>query len=134
MAGGLKAGSAEAEEVVWSPRAGAHLEAARKQAGIRRIDLAHQMGVTEETIRLWEKGSVQPSVDRLARLIALMSLETKEWPTRGEPAADLPPLAQRLRQEREARGITQAEAVRLLDVPQGTYAGWETGRTTPGVY
>ena len=77
--------TAEAEEIVWSARAGAHLEAARKQAGLRRIDLAYQMGVTEETIRLWEKGSVQPSVERLARLIALMALETTEWPARSEP-------------------------------------------------
>lgn len=28
--------------------------------------------------------------------------------------------------------MTQAEAVRVLGVPQATYAGWETGRTTPG--
>jgi transcriptional regulator with XRE-family HTH domain len=125
----------DTEEVVWSARAGAHLEAARKQAGLRRIDLASQMGVTEETIRLWEKGSVQPSVERLARLIALMSLEAKDWRSRSEPAVpDLPPLARRLRQEREGRGITQAEAVLILDVPQATYAGWETGRTSPGVY
>jgi transcriptional regulator with XRE-family HTH domain len=90
------------------------------------------MGVTEETIRLWEKGSTQPSVERLARLIALMSLETTEWPTTIQPTHDLPPLAQRLRQERAGRGSTQAEVVQILGVPQATYAGWETGRTTPG--
>ena len=127
--------SAAAEEIVWSARAGAHLEASRKQAGLRRIDLAYQMGVTEETIRLWEKGSVQPSAERLARLIALMALEGKEWRAlSAEPAPDLPPFARRLRHERESRGITQAEAVRILHVPQATYAGWETGRTTPGAH
>jgi transcriptional regulator with XRE-family HTH domain len=133
MAGAAGAGSAQAEEVVWSARAGAHLEAARKQAGLRRIDLAYQMGVTEETIRLWEKGATHPSVERLARLIAILSLETSEWPARQDLAtADLPPLAARLRHERDSRAITQAEAVKLLGVPQATYAGWETGRTTPG--
>ena len=61
--------------------------------------------MSEETIRLWEKGSVQPSVERLARLIALMSLETSDWPARSSPpTADLPPLARRLRSEREGRG------------------------------
>ena len=134
MAGGSRTGAADAEEIVWSSRAGAHLEAARKQAGLRRIDLAYQMGVTEETIRLWEKGSVQPSVERLARLIALMSLEAGDWAVEASQTPDLPPLARRLRQEREGRGMTQAEAVRLLDVPQATYAGWETGRTTPGAH
>jgi transcriptional regulator with XRE-family HTH domain len=99
---------------------------------MRRIDLAYQMGVTEETIRLWEKGSVQPSVERLARLIAVVALETSDWPVRHDVTPDLPPLASRLRQERDSRAITQAEAVKVLGIPQATYAGWETGRTTPG--
>src|SRR5688572_32058617 len=86
----------DAEQYAWSPRAGAHLEASRKHAGMRRIDLAYQMGVTEETIRLWEKGSVQPSAERLARLIALMSLEAADWPLPSSPTPDLPPLASRL--------------------------------------
>ena len=91
------------------------------------------MGVTEETIRLWEKGSVQPSVERLARLIALMSLETTEWPARSEPAADLPPLAQRLRQEREGRGAHPGRGRRgSWTYRRPPTPGWETGRTTPG--
>ena len=102
------------------------------QAGKRRLDLAMQLGVSEETIRLWEKGSVQPSADRLARLIAVLSLETSEWSAPADPAIDLPPLAQRLRNERQGRGLTQATVVKILGVPQATYAGWETGRSTPG--
>lgn len=121
------------DEIVWSPRLGAHLEASRVHAGKRRLELAAQLGVSEETIRLWEKGAVQPSAERLARLIALLALETSDWPApRAKPAADLPPLAQRLRSERVGRGLTQATVVKLLGVPQATYAGWETGRSTPG--
>jgi transcriptional regulator with XRE-family HTH domain len=76
---------------------------------------------------------VQPSVERLTRLIALISLETSDWPVRDAPGPEqLPPLANRLRDERNGRGITQAEAVAILEVPQATYAGWETGRSTPG--
>ena len=122
----------EDEEIVWTTRLGAHLQASRKSAGLRRVDLAGQLGVSEETIRLWEKGAVQPSADRLARLIALLSLETAQWAAETPHAPELPPLARRLRSEREARGITQAGVVRILGVPQATYAGWETGRSTPG--
>ena len=100
---------------------------------MRRIDLAAQLGVSEETIRLWEKGAVQPSAERLARLIALLALEASSWTAPSAPGLDLPPLARRLRSERTARGMTQAAAIKLLDVPQATYAGWETGRSTPGV-
>ena len=131
--GGNSQQRADTEEIVWSARLGAHLEASRVHAGLRRMDLAGQLGVSEETIRLWEKGAVQPSAERLARLIALMSLETAQWPAQPEPRVELPPLARRLRDERHARGLTQAAAVLLLDVPQATYAGWETGRSTPGV-
>jgi transcriptional regulator with XRE-family HTH domain len=119
--------------IVWSPRLGARLEASRVQAGKRRLELAAQLGVSEETIRLWEKGAVQPSAERLARLIAVLALETSEWAAApAGPAPDLPPLAQRLRTERLGRGLTQAGVVQLLGVPQATYAGWETGRSTPG--
>jgi transcriptional regulator with XRE-family HTH domain len=131
--GGNSQQRADTEEIVWSARLGAHLEASRIHAGLRRMDLAGQLGVSEETIRLWEKGAVQPSAERLARLIALMSLETAQWPPQPEPRMELPPLARRLRDERHARGLTQAAVVLLLDVPQATYAGWETGRSTPGV-
>lgn len=119
------------DEIVWSARLGAHLEASRVHAGKRRLELAQQLGVSEETIRLWEKGYVQPSAERLARLIALLALETSEWPTPADPNPELPPLARRLRNERIGRGLTQAAVVRLLAVAQATYAGWETGRTTP---
>jgi transcriptional regulator with XRE-family HTH domain len=122
------------EAIAWSARAGEHLRALRRKAGLRRSDLAMRLGVSDETIRLWEKGSVQPSADHLARLIALMALEADGWSALVEDASppDLPPLARRLRHERELRGVTQAEAVRIVGVPQATYAGWETGRTTPG--
>ncbi len=122
------------EEIVWSPRLGAHLEASRVRAGKRRLELAAQLGVSEETIRLWEKGAVQPSAERLARLIALLALETSEWPATEGPSPDLPALAQRLRSERLGRGLTQAGVIKILGVPQATYAGWETGRSTPGTH
>jgi transcriptional regulator with XRE-family HTH domain len=125
------------DDIVWSPRLGARLEASRVSAGKRRLDLAGQLGVSEETIRLWEKGAVQPSAERLARLIAVLSLETSEWSApdaSSSTTVELPPLAQRLRTERLGRGLTQAAVVALLGVPQATYAGWETGRSTPGTH
>lgn len=122
---------AATDSVVWSSRLGAHLEASRKRAKLRRVDLANQLHVSEETIRLWERGSVQPSAANLARLIAVVALETVDWPLRTEHAPELPPLAAQLWKERNDRGITQAAAAQILGVSQATYAGWETGRSTP---
>jgi len=124
-------GTTEGDSITWSARLGAHLESSRLHSGLRRVDLASRLGVSEETIRLWERGAVQPSPDHLARLIAMLSLEVPLAPSPSTAEPELPVLARRLRSERIARGLTQAAVVRLMGVPQATYAGWETGRTTP---
>lgn len=133
---GQKAAGSGGDGVMWTPRLGGHLEAARRRAGLRRIDLAARLGVSEETIRLWERGAVQPSPDRLARLISILSIEESLWQvdvsSPSDPADELPELARRLRAERAALGLTQAAVAERLGIAQATYAGWETGRTTPG--
>lgn len=122
--------------MVWSARLGSHLEASRIRAGMRRVDLAQRLDVSEETIRLWERGSVQPSADRLPRLIAMLAIEGSLWHDRDAlraPADDeLPVLARRLLTERQELGLPQAALAIRLGVAQSTYAGWETGRSTPG--
>jgi transcriptional regulator with XRE-family HTH domain len=121
------------DEIIWSSRLGAHLTAFRQRAGLRRIDLARQIGVSDETVRLWEKGTVRPSRDLLVRLIALLSLEVADWSANDDDpkTPELPVVARRLRDERRARGMSQATTVRHLDVAQATYASWETGRCSP---
>lgn len=102
------------------------------QAGLRRIDLANRLAVSEETIRLWERGAVQPSEEHLVRLIPMLSIEAASWSNSPRHRDDeMPALARTLRDERARRGLTQAAMAALLAAPQATYAGWETGRSTP---
>jgi transcriptional regulator with XRE-family HTH domain len=122
----------------WGPRLGQRLEAARKRAGMNRAQLAARLAVTEESIRRWERGGARPSPESLVRLLAVLALDGAEFTTLGEhdaPAAratdDRPEIARRLRDERSARGISQAEAGKQLGVAQATYAGWEIGRAVP---
>lgn len=122
----------------WGPRLGQRLEAARKRAGMNRAQLAARLAVTEESIRRWERGGARPSPESLIRLLALLAIDGAEFTTlegadRGPRAAadDRPAIARRLRDERAARGLSQAEAGRLLGVAQATYAGWEIGRAVP---
>lgn len=123
-----------APAVVWSRRLGAHLETFRRQAGLRRVDLADRLGVSEETVRLWERGAVQPSEPHLVRLIPLLAVEAASWDP-GAPAErtgdDERDLAGRLLAERRHRGLTQAAAAATLGVPQSTYSSWESRRATP---
>lgn len=128
----------------WGPRLGQRLEAARKRAGMNRAQLAARLAVTEESIRRWERGGARPAPESLVRLVAVLALDGAEFTSlagddadggRRDGAAaavdDRPEIARRLRQERSARGLSQAEAGRLLGVAQATYAGWEIGRATP---
>lgn len=108
-----------------------HLRAARVRALLSRAQLATRLGVTEETVRRWEKGGAKPSLENLSRLIAVLSLDGAEWTSILTASSELPRLAQRLREERAARGIAQELAARLLGVAQPTYAGWEVGRAGP---
>jgi transcriptional regulator with XRE-family HTH domain len=125
----------------WGPRLGQRLEAARKRAGMNRAQLAARLAVTEESIRRWERGGARPSAESLIRLLAVLALDGAEFTTLGDDdgasagattaADDRPEIARRLREERSARGISQAEAGKQLGVAQATYAGWEIGRAVP---
>lgn len=127
----------------WTPRLGAHVAAARQRAGLTRGQLAERVGVTEESVRRWEQGWTAPSAERLARLLVVLAIDaaafappTPQAERRGAAATSpgetpIPELARRLREERRARGISQAAAARTLGVAQATYAGWETGRARP---
>ena len=130
-----QAAAQDGDRIVWSARLGAHLEAFRTQAGLRRLDLANRLGVSEETIRLWERGAVQPSETHLVRLIPMLSVEAAYWQHHEVGDApdhdELGELARCLRSERAKRGLTQAAMAAHLAVAQPTYAGWESGRTQP---
>lgn len=134
MVAGHESSGEQGAALLWSARLGAHLEASRTQAGLRRVDLAQRLGVSEESIRLWERGAVQPSEEHLVRLIPMLSIESSFWQSQEVASAvadEEPELARRLREERAQRSLTQAALAAELGVPQATYAGWETGRTTP---
>src|SRR5204862_768687 len=114
-----------------TPRFGQHLESARLTTGLSRADLAARLGVSEESVRRWERGWSAPSSDRIAQLIAVLSIDGSALMTLPVHPDDLPLLARKLRDERAQRHITQAEAAELLGVAQPTYAGWEIGRAAP---
>lgn len=129
---GLAVGS-EVSGITWSPRLGAHLEASRLHAGLRRRDLAHRLGVSEESVRLWERGSVQPSEDHLVRLIPILAIEGSLWQDApAPPPEEQTELARRLLQERQALGLTQAALAGRLGIALDAYGAWEAGDSTPG--
>lgn len=116
----------------WGRRMGEHLETARNRAQMSRAELAQRVGVSEESIRRWERGGARPTPDRLAHVIAVMAIDAGRLASLSKGTDERPELARRLLDERTGRGITQAQAARLVGVAQPTYAGWEIGRALPG--
>jgi transcriptional regulator with XRE-family HTH domain len=49
---------------------GERIRAARKEANLRRIDLAVAAGTTEKTVQRWEQSKNTPTVDRLVKVAA----------------------------------------------------------------
>jgi transcriptional regulator with XRE-family HTH domain len=120
-----------APPVQWGRRLGEHLEKARQRALLSRADLALRVGVTEESIRRWERGGARPSAERLAQLITVLAIDAAQFSSLPDVPEELPPLARSLRRERVQRGLSQAQAGKVLGLPQPTYAGWEIGRALP---
>ena len=116
----------------WGRRMGEHLEAARNRAQMSRAELAQRVGVSEESIRRWERGGARPTPERLAHVIAVMAIDAGRLAALSKSGDERPKLARLLLDERSGRRITQAQAARLVGVAQPTYAGWEIGRATPG--
>jgi transcriptional regulator with XRE-family HTH domain len=54
-----------------TPAVAVRLETIRRNAGIKSRDVAQLLGTTPETISRWQKGRVEPSSERLNRLLTL---------------------------------------------------------------
>ena len=50
----------------------------RKQIGITQGKLASQLGVTEGSVRHWEKGRTEPDIDTLLKLCKILKVSIEE--------------------------------------------------------
>jgi transcriptional regulator with XRE-family HTH domain len=95
------------------------LKRRRLELGLRQVDAASRLGVSQGTILEWERGKKQPSVRCFPEIIRFLGCEPWAEPrTRGDQV-----FAQRQR-----RGLSRKRAARLLKIDEGTLAGVEEGR------
>lgn len=95
---------------------GGKLKRRRVQLGLRQIDAARRMGVSQRCVINWELGLKAPMVAQYPAIIAFLGYEP--WP---EPQT----LAEKLRAERRRRGLRICRAAKLAGVDEGTFGGWE---------
>ncbi len=96
-----------------SPRFVSHIATLRHTAGFTQRALAETVGVTENTIANWEKGSL----DWLYKVAVLCEL------------LDCVPidLTQNFRSLREKQALTQLQLALEIEVTENTVANWEKG-------
>ena len=104
----------------WRPE---RLAEARTAAGLTQGKLADLVGVSEHTIRGWERGRSAPTAHHLARLVDAL----------GVSPAHLAPLPNnpQLRHLRQQAGLTQADIAEILGTPAGSVGQIEAGRWWP---
>jgi len=96
----------------------AEIKASRFLVNLSREDAAEALSVSSRTWTRWENGEGKMHPDAWTTWKAYIS---------GEPAQLVEPLASDLRELRDAAGLTQGEAAKLMDVPINTWHRWERG-------
>jgi len=114
------------------------LIAFRKQAKLSQTAVADLLSVTRQAVSKWESGKASPSLDAYASLAALYHVTPDEILT-GKPfegdceitSLEGETFAERLKQLRTLRGISQIEVSESLSVSRQSVSKWERGESEP---
>ena len=124
---------------------GQHLKKKRFELGIRQIEAALRLGVSNRTLSLWETDRVYPAWAFQPRLITYLGYDPFNDPTLGSPkgnetscvaflASDAPvTLGQKIKQYRLKMRKTRKQMALELGISVKTLWGWETDRWQPTV-
>ena len=97
----------------------------RYEWGMSRVQLAERLGVYDGTIASWEKGSTPP-MEMFEVLSEWLAEEPPEWAIK---EADIPGLGQRVKDHRQAWGLTQIELAERIGVSPHAIGSCENGST-----
>jgi magnesium chelatase family protein len=101
---------------------GAKLKRRRLELGLRQIEAAERMGISEHTIVHWERGTTKPEITRYPAIISFLGHEP--WP---EPTS----YAAKLTAARRRRGWSMKRAAHTIGVDEGTLLRWERSLSRP---
>ena len=120
---------------------GTSLQQLRHKQGLSLATLAKQAGVNKSTLSRWETGKTVPRSTELASVLSKLNVPKSMVDTFCQAAGQrlmlpesevAPPVSgDLLRVLRLRRGLTQSEAARAANVPQGTLSKWERSEDWP---
>jgi len=106
----------------------------RKEKGLCQKELAEALNVANTTVSIWERGLRKPEMDTLEKVRNYfdVSLAYLLGENTGERAGESSvTFAQRLKELRVERGLTQEELAEKLGVTKNTIFVWEKGQRFP---
>jgi DNA-binding transcriptional regulator YiaG len=101
---------------------GDHLKRRRIELGLLQRELAKQLGVSEWTLRHWERNTTAPAIRFVPRIIAFLGYD---------PYPASTSLPERILAARRRQGICRRELARRLGLDKETLARWERGTRRP---
>ena len=113
---------AEKPELLLGHSVGARLKRRRLELGLKQVEVAERLRVSEFTVLGWEVRGREPGDRHYPAIIAFLGNEP--WP---EPQT----LGERLRAERLRRGLSKREAARIIGTDEECVRMWETGAWKP---
>ncbi len=115
---------------------GEKIRQARKELGLTQVELGRLLGLTQNSVSLYEKGLNQPSSESLTKLSQILHVTTDYLLGTDEPS-DVPvstpslnwtTVAEKLKKLREVRGHTMEQAAASINIAPETWQGWESGQ------
>ena len=90
--------------------------------GLDQREVAERLGVHAASVRNWELGRTVPGLRGLPAVIEFVGYDPRSEPTT---------IGAKIKTWRTARGLSQEEMARRLDVDPSTLARWESGEQEP---
>lgn len=101
---------------------GDHIRARRLDLKLLQKQIAHQIGVHEQTITGWERNATSPEIHYIPAIIQFLGYDPLP------PANTLP---ERLATARRVFGLSQRKMAEKMGVDPTTLRGWEAERHQP---
>lgn len=106
---------------------GDNIKRIREAKGISQYKLAQMLNISQQSVDQWERSLTNPRKSNIDKISSILNVSVNEL--FGD--ADTNITAQRLRELREAKGLSQNEVAKLIGVTRTAYLHYETGRYKP---
>lgn len=115
------------KEEVFFLSIGDNIKRIREAKGISQYKLAQMLNISQQSVDQWERSLTNPRKSNIDKISSILNVSVNEL--FGD--ADTNITAQRLRELREAKGLSQNEVAKLIGVTRTAYLHYETGRYKP---